>query len=88
MTHNLTHDRKRAERNGYETAPENLRNCGTNGAERAEKARTDLRSEATDQKAGGSNPSWRAKAQRRPIGAALSFYNMLILRDSNGSGSE
>ena len=68
MTHILTHDRKCAERSGCETAPQNRRYCGTNGAERAEKARTDQRSEATDQKAGGSNPSWRANYGGDPLG--------------------
>ena len=42
LTHNLTHYRKRAESSGCETAPENRRNYGTNGAESAEKARLDV----------------------------------------------
>ena len=59
LTHILTHDRKRAESSGCETASENRRNGGTNGAKSTEKASLDVLSEATDQKAGGSNPSWR-----------------------------
>ena len=75
LTHNLTHDRKCVERSGCETVPQNRRNGGANGVERAKNAHLDASSEATDQKAGGSNPSWRA---RKGAAAKLSFCNGLF----------
>ncbi len=81
LTHNLTHYRKRAESSGCETAPENCRNCGTDGDKSTEKALTDERSEATDQKAGGSNPSWRARKPSKSLDFEGFLFVLHVLRN-------